>query len=103
MARHYYDLYCLIKAGVADEAMEDAELFKDVASHRGVFFRQNWVDYSTLVRRELRLVPTDEQMAAWRLDYRNMQNEMFFGAAPDFDSVIKLVRTFQDDFNRVPK
>ena len=100
MARHYYDLYQMIEAGVATDAMVDEALFAHVASHRVVFFRQNWVDYSTLVQGQLRLVPTESQMSDWRSDYNNMQQEMFFGVAPDFDSVIEKVRGFQDRFNQ---
>jgi hypothetical protein len=100
MARHYYDLCRLIEAGVASEAMADDELFTQVASHRSVFFRQNWVDYSTLIRGKLRIIPTDDQMPDWRSDYNTMQREMFFGEAPDFDLVMEKVRGFQDAFNQ---
>lgn len=100
IARHYYDLYRLIEAGVAREAMADEDLFFSVADHRKVFFRHSWLDYTTLYKGRLRLVPTEDQMANWRLDYRNMQQEMFFGEAPDFDIVIEKVRRFQDDFNQ---
>lgn len=89
-----------VEAGVASEAMADDELFAHVVSHRTVFFRQNWVDYSTLVRGQLRVIPTADQMADWRSDYNNMQREMFFGEAPDFDVVMEKVRGFQDAFNR---
>jgi len=99
MARHYYDLYRLIGAGVAAEAAADPELFSSVAGHRVVFFRQNWVDYSTLVPGQLRLVPTEEQMPDWRADYANMQQEMFYGEVPSFDVIIEEVRGFQDRFN----
>lgn len=100
MARHYYDLYRLIEAGVANDAIADDVLFSDVASHREVFFRQNWVDYSTLVRGQMRLVPADDQLEDWRSDYNNMQKEMFFGEAPSFEIVMEKVRRFQDDFNQ---
>lgn len=100
MARHYYDLFRLIEEGISNEAIADVELFAHVASHRIFFFRQNWVDYSTLVRGQLRLVPTVDQMPDWRTDYSNMQKEMFFGDAPDFDTVIEKVRGFQDGFNQ---
>lgn len=100
MARHYYDLYRLIEAGIASEAMADDALFAHVANHRVVFFRQNWVDYATLVRGQLRLVPTDGQLPEWRSDYRNMQREMFFGEAPGFEIVMEKVRRFQDAFNQ---
>ncbi|HEX9778294.1 MAG TPA: nucleotidyl transferase AbiEii/AbiGii toxin family protein [Geopsychrobacteraceae bacterium] len=100
MARHYYDLYRLIEAGVADEAAADLDLFSSVAGHRVVFFRYTWVDYSTLVPGQLRLLPTEEQMADWRSDYNNMQQEMFYGQPPGFDDVLETVRGFQDRFNQ---
>ena len=58
------------------------------------------MDYSTLVRGQLRVVPTDEQMPDWRSDYSNMRQEMFFGEELDFESVMEKVRGFQDDFNQ---
>ena len=100
IARHYYDLYRLIEAGVAAEAMADEELFARVAGHRAVFFRHNWLDYATLVRGRLRVVPTDDQIPGWRSDYGNMQREMFFGEAPDFEIVMETARRFQDSFNQ---
>jgi len=100
LARHYYDLFQLIEAGIADDAMADDELFARVADHRVVFFHQNWVDYSTLVRGQLRLVPTDDQIRDWRSDYNDMKQEMFFGEAPDFEKVMEKVREFQDMFNQ---
>jgi hypothetical protein len=100
LARHYYDLYRLIEAGVGDEAIDDEQLFAHVASHRVVFFRQNWVDYSTLVRGKLRVVPIDEQMSDWRSDYNNMKQEMFFGEAPNFEIVMDRIRVFQNTFNQ---
>jgi len=39
LARHYYDLWCLIKREVADDAANDFGLFDRVAAHRAVFFR----------------------------------------------------------------
>ena len=100
LARHYYDLYRLIEAGVADDAMADDALFTNVANHRQVFFRYAWVDYSTLVRGQLRLVPPEEQIDDWRSDYNTMQKEMFLGDAPSFDVVMEKVRLFQAEFNQ---
>jgi len=99
MARHYYDLYRLIEAGVASEAMADTELFLRVSNHRSVFFRHTWMDYSTLAKGTLRLVPSEDQMPEWSSDYYNMQKEIFFGEAPEFDAIIAKVRGFQDAFN----
>ena len=99
-ARHYYDLYRLIEAGVAVDAAVDIDLFSRIAGHREVYFRYTWVDYSTLVPGQLCLVPTEEQMPEWRADYTNMRQEMFYGEAPSFDVIIEKVRGFQDRFNQ---
>ena len=100
LARHYYDLWCLIQKGVANRAIQNLELFTSVAEHRSVFFNQNWVDYDTIQRGSLRLVPGDDQIAAWRQDYQSMQNEMFFGTVPDFYEIMRVVGDFQNMFNR---
>ena len=80
--------------------MQNSDLFTSVAEHRSVFFNQNWMDYNTIQRGFLRLVPEDDQMAAWRQDYQSMQKEMFFGTVPDFYETMKVVGDFQDMFNQ---
>jgi len=99
MARHYYDLYCLIEAGIGSKAASDIQLFERIAAHRQVYFRYTWVDYATLCVGRLRIVPPDEQIAQWRSDYRAMEREMFFGKPPVFEELIQVVKTFQDQFN----
>ncbi len=100
LARHYYDLWCLIKKGIAERAIQSPDLFDGVAEHRAIFFNQSWVDYSTLQKGLLRLIPRDEQYATWRQDYQAMQGEMFFGEVPDFDEIISVVRDFEISFNK---
>jgi hypothetical protein len=99
LARHYYDLWCLIRKGVGAEAVADTGLFERVAAHRQTFFRWPWMDYATLRRGSLRLVPRDDQVSAWRQDYRTMQFEMFFGDVPTFDEILRVVAEFEAGFN----
>ena len=70
-----------------------------VVEHRQVFFRYNWIDYTTMRRGSLRLLPFDEQLAAWRQDYDAMRAEMFFGEAPAFDVLLEDVGEFARRFN----
>lgn len=100
MSRHYYDIYRLIRAGIADDAANNLELFKSIAAHRETFFRYAWVDYDTLEPGQLRLLPTNEQLPDWQADYVNMQQEMFFGEVPSFEEILTLVADFQNRFNR---
>lgn len=100
LARHYYDLWCLINKGVAAEAMADPGLFKRVAAHREIFFRWSWVDYTTLRPGSLRLVPPADQLSPWRQDYQTMRSEMFFGDVPKFDEILRVVSEFEKRFNQ---
>lgn len=99
MARHYYDLWCLISRGVAERAAAEEELFKRVAEHRQAFFRWSWVDYDTLRRGTSRLLPPEGQVTAWRHDYEAMAGSMFFGDVPTFEDVLKIVGEFERRFN----
>jgi len=100
MARHYYDLFKLISAGVADKAAADLDLFRYIASHRQVYFRHTWVDYETLTPGQLQLLPRGEQLPDWRADYEGMQAEMFYGEVPAFDDILTVVGDFQERFNQ---
>jgi len=102
MARHYYDLWCLLRAGVGDRALADMALFQRVAEHREIFFRHSWVDYSTHKPGTFRLAPPDAHLAQWRNDYQEMVGPMFFGDVPDFDEMIVAASDFAVRFNAAP-
>ena len=71
MARHYYDVWCLITRGVAERAAQDRPLFDRVAAHREIFFRWSWVDYTTLHPGALPLpAARPPRRCAWRKDYQ---------------------------------
>ncbi len=99
MARHYYDLWCLITKGIAAKAAERMDIFERAAYHREIYFRWSWMDYSTLAKGKLQLVPFPDQEAEWRRDYNAMGIEMFFGKVPEFSEILQVTREFQDNFN----
>jgi hypothetical protein len=65
MARHYYDLWCLLRAGVGERALANTALFQRVAEHREIFFRCAWVDYSTHKPGTFRLTQPMDHLANW--------------------------------------
>ena len=99
MARHYYDLYRLILAGIGEEAVRHPGLFDRIAAHRQIYFRLAWVDYSTLNPDRLRLLPARADRVSWQADYENMRQEMFFGKVPTFDEILSVVGEFQAGMN----
>jgi hypothetical protein len=101
LSRHYYDLWCLIRKGIAAQAITDPELFSRVARHRQIFFKVRWVNYDTLRKGTLRLLPLTEQLSDWRRDYEAMRKEMFFDEPPPFDEVLAVIKQFEEAFNRL--
>ena len=99
MARHYYDLFRLIQAGIGDQAILDHDLFHRIAAHRQIFFRYTWFDYATFSFDQLRLVPAESDRPAWQADYEAMQQEMFYGDVPAFDDIMAVVSNFQVRLN----
>jgi len=99
MARHYYDLWCLLQAGVGENAIRNRELFQRVAEHRSIFFRHSWVDYTTHKPGTFRLRPPEAHLPNWRADYQQMLGPMFFGATPTFDEMIAAATQFETTFN----
>lgn len=72
MVRHYYDLWCLLRAGVGEKALAQTALFERVAEHRELFFRFSWVDYTTHKPGSFRLTPPTEHLSDWKSDYAAM-------------------------------
>lgn len=101
LARHYYDLWCLITRGVAERVVRDTDLFDRVAAHRAVFFRRSRDAQTSFTPGSLRLVPDAGRRTQWRRDYDAMRESMFFGEAPEFDEVLDVVAKFEETFNAI--
>lgn len=99
LARHYYDVWALIQAGVAERAMENASLFARVAAHRAVFFHKSREAQVSLQPGTLAVVPSGSRRVAWRRDYEAMRESMFFDEPPSFDDILDVVGEFERRFN----
>lgn len=99
LARHYYDLWSLIGAGVAQRALANPDLFERVVAHRRVFFRRSREAQHSLKPGSLRLMPAVNLRPAWERDYAAMRETMFFGDVPRFDEILAVVEDFERQFN----
>jgi hypothetical protein len=100
LARHYYDLWCLIRAGVGAAAAADEGLFERVAAHRAIYFRKGGDAQDQLRRGSLRLMPLREHLSAWQRDYNAMREVMFFGEAPQLLEILMAIDEFQNGLER---
>lgn len=99
MARHYYDLYCLIDAGIGVRAINDINLFTRVREHRQFYYPVSWVDYSTMVPGSMRIVPKETAIAEWAADYNAMRDVFFFDVAPPFEQIMNTLQVFENELN----
>lgn len=108
-ARHWYDLACLDKAGYADEAIHNGELAREVARHKGMFFREKndkseVVDYMAAVTGALQLVPDGKALEELAEDYAKMAaGGLFLDEAEPFETLIAHCASIQDRANETAK
>jgi hypothetical protein len=100
LARHYYDLAKLIKAGIGRQALEDLDPFRRVVASRTIYFRITGMDYDSMLQDGLRLVPLEPFVGAWAEDYGAMGREMFHGARPGWHEVLESVREWEMALNQ---
>jgi hypothetical protein len=99
LARHYYDVFCLIRAGVGAKAQQDKALFDVVHAHRLVFFRKAQQIQDARKPGSFRLMPADAHRDDWRKNYEQMRRAYFFGEPPPFTEILRVVGEFERQFN----
>jgi len=99
LARHYYDVHMLVKAQVAEEAIQQPEILKAVARHARIFFAQGWAKYEDAKPGTLRLVPNSEISSALESDYRDMK-DLFFSEPPAFEEIVSTITEIEDQINQ---
>lgn len=104
-ARHWYDIDCLDRIGIAQSAFEDRGLAADVARHKQVFFRENdasgnSIDYHDAVTGSLRLIPVGDAYDTLKQDYLKMlEAGLLERDAIAFDELIARLAGLQDRAN----
>jgi len=100
MSRHYYDVGEMIGTAIYTKAIQNIDLLIKVAEHKALFFKDSKAHYALAKPGSLRLMPLDEHLALLNDDYRQMQ-EMFFEDPPSFESVLKKLKTAEEEINRI--
>ncbi|MBS1666716.1 MAG: nucleotidyl transferase AbiEii/AbiGii toxin family protein [Bacteroidetes bacterium] len=89
LSRHLYDIYQLTKAGIAEKAIRNKELFEIIVAHRYQFSRVGEVDYNLHNPKTLNPIPIKEKIGDWKADYSNMMEEMIYEEnKPSFNDLI---------------
>ncbi len=95
-SRHYYDVFCLIKSGIAEESLKYPEIFQSVKKNKIYFWNQSWEPYKDINSfSDIKIVPTQSsRLKELEFDYEKMK-EMFFDKYPNFLDIINELKKFE--------
>ncbi|NDP28840.1 MAG: nucleotidyl transferase AbiEii/AbiGii toxin family protein [Flavobacterium sp.] len=89
LSRHLYAIYHLTKAGVAEKAINNKELYQTIVAHRYKFSRVGDVDYNDHNPKMLNPIPIAAIIAEWNSDYTKMKEDMIYEEnKPSFEDLI---------------
>ena len=98
ISRHYYDLHCLAKSNLGEQAMADRALGEDCVSHARMFFDRPDYDLVSAGPGSYALTPHDTMIDALRRDYDNTRT-MIFGDPPTFADILVSVAEIEGRIN----
>ena len=87
-SRHLADIVRLKQKGIHEEILADTTLFEAIVVHRRHYVRLRGVNYDEMRIATLLIVPPPPAEAKFREDYAVMLEEMIYGEAPDFDTIL---------------
>ena len=101
MSRHLYDLVKLDNAGIAEKALENKELYKNIVEHRRIFVGLKGFDYDTLAPTTITIVPPDTIIDLWKTDYETMRETMIYESSLPFNKLIDQIKQLNERINQI--
>lgn len=101
MSRHLYDLVQMMNTPIAEEALNDRQLYNSVWEHRRTFVGLKDFDYDTLAPQNIRIIPPTSVMDRWKADYEVMQQTMIYGDSLPFNKLMDKIRELNERVNRL--
>ena len=102
MSRHFYDLEKLSHTDYMDKALNDSNLYYDIVEHRKKFYHVGYVDYDKELPASITIVPSEELVPKYEVDYSDMRSSFIYGEALEFADLLKFLETLQERFRKVP-
>ena len=99
MSRHIYDIGQMLKTPIAEKAIHDTHLYHQVVEHRRTFIGLRGFDYGSLNPETLNIIPPNDIIEQWKMDYENMRLYMIYGKSVDFDNLISELKMFNKKVN----
>ncbi|MDR0412835.1 MAG: nucleotidyl transferase AbiEii/AbiGii toxin family protein [Dysgonamonadaceae bacterium] len=100
MSRHIYDIARILGTPIAEDALNNKDLYKSIIAHRRMFIAMKDFDYDTLAPSTIKITPPDGEMAKWEDDYNKMQT-MIYGKSPFFSEIIDQIKLLNKRLNSI--
>lgn len=97
-SRHYYDLYCMSKTHIKENAIAHPELLEEVARFKDKFYPRGWARYDLAKVGTLHLLPSKHSEQRLRQDYTEMR-AMIFGEYPSFEIIMDGISQLEKEIN----
>ncbi len=100
LARHWYDVACLLQSGFAD-AFNSSEAMQAVVEMKKHRWPVPGVDYEAILRKQLTVVPQGARLETIAADHKAaVVGQMFFTKPDSFEQIIEQLADFQQRFNQ---
>ena len=96
MSRHMYDIGQMLNTPIAERAINDKDLYRQVVEHRRTFIGLRGFDYDTLYPTTLNIVPPTSIIEQWKDDYENMRMHMIYGESVPFEELVNKLKGLND-------
>ncbi len=96
MSRHMYDIGQMLKTPIAERAINDAGLYRQVVGHRRTFIGLRGFNYDTLYPATLNIIPPTSIIEQWKNDYENMRMHMIYGESVPFEELVNKLKELND-------
>ena len=101
MSRHLYDLVRIMETPIAEQALQNKELYNSVVEHRRIFIGLKGFNYSTLAPKSINMVPPENIIDLWKADYETMQRTMIYGDSLPFNDLLNKLKQLNKRINNI--
>lgn len=98
LSRHYYDVGIMANTAIAENAIHNTALFRNVIDHAQMLFRRSWMKLDEIETGGIRLAPQDALHKSLEIDYRLMGG-MLFGDKPSFSTLVDYIEILEKRVN----
>jgi len=101
LSRHLYDIEKLSQTEFAGKALQNADLYKTIVTHRAKFNAIQGVNYANHSPDKITFIPPGHLLTDWETDYHQMRENMIYGDALNFADLIQKLTALQNQINGI--